>query len=121
MFFLKKKNYLKLNNVLIHKKFLLNKENLFLNNLINNQKIFTINYSSYQFNSFLNKSDKSFLLKTYSPRLKVNKRVLESKNFGKEAYDFLTSKNFKFNEKSLKYLIKNFSNTSFLIFSSNSL
>ena len=34
---------------------------------------------------------------------------------------FLTSKNFKFNEKSLKYLIKNFSNTSFLIFSSNSL
>jgi hypothetical protein len=64
-------------------------------------------------------SDKNFLIKSFAPRLKVNKRVLESKNFGKEAYDYLNTNNRKFNEKSLKYLIKSFSNTKASIFSSN--
>lgn len=119
MFFLKKKNYLKLNNIFVHKKFFLTKENLMPNNIINNQKNFTISYSSCSPTTLLKTSDKNFLIKSFAPRLKVNKRVLESKNFGKEAYDYLNTNNRKFNEKSLKYLIKSFSNTKTSIFSSN--
>lgn len=121
MFFLQKKNPLKLDNIFIHKKFILNQENLFSNNLIKNQKDFTVKYSLQSAISYLTQADKNFITKAYAPRLKVNKRVLESKNIEKNSYDFLTSKNFKFNEKSLKYLIKNFYMGELSKFSSNSL
>jgi hypothetical protein len=121
MFFLQKKKTLKLDNIFIHKKFILNHENLFSNNLIKNQKNFTVKYSLRSAVSYLTQSDKNFITKAYAPRLKVNKRVLESKNIDKNSYDFLISKNFKFNEKSLKYLIKNFYIGEFSKFSSNSL
>lgn len=119
--FFKQKNLSRLSNIFIHKKFLLNSEKLFLNKLINNQANFTIKYSLSSPLTFLKKDEKPFLLKTYSPRLKVTKRVLESKTFGKEVYDFLNTKNHKFNEKLIKNLIKTFSNVSTYSFSSSNL
>lgn len=119
MFFLNQKTPFKLNNLFIHKKFLLNNESLFLNKLIKNQLNFTIKYSLSSSIFFLKENEKLFLLKSYTPRLKVNKRVLESKNFGNEFYDFFNTKNKKFNEKLLKYLIKNFTSGKNLTFTSN--
>ena len=120
IFFSKQKHFFKLENSFIHKKFLLNSEKLFLNKLINNQNNFTVKYSLSSSLPFLKPNERSFLLKAYSPRLKVNKRVLESKTFGKEVYDFINTKNSKFNEKLIKNLIKNFTKVSnYSFFSSN--
>ncbi len=120
VFFLKQKNLFVLNNLFVHKKFLLKNESLFLNKLINNEFNFTIKYSLSSPVNFLKKNEKTFLLRTYAPRLKVNRRVLESKNFGKEVYDFSNAKNSKFNEKLLKTLIKTFTIApNHLFFSSN--
>jgi hypothetical protein len=109
VFFLKNKNVFNFNSIFINKKFLLNKQSLFLNKLTTNQLDYTIKYSTTSPLTFLNDNEKAFLLKAYSPRLKVNKRVFESKNFGKEVFDFSTTNNLKFNEKLIKILIKNFS------------
>ena len=120
IFFLKQKNFTSLNNLFISKKFILNKENLFLNKLINNQLNFTIKYSLSSPLTFLKKNEQIFLTKTHAPRLKVTKRVLESKNFGNEVFDYFNTKNQKFNEKLLKTLIKTFNiSSNYSFFSSN--
>jgi hypothetical protein len=82
---------------------------------------FTIKYSLTSPLTFLNKNEQLFLTKTYTPRLKVTKRVLESKNFGKDVFDYSTTKNQKFNEKLLKTLIKTFNMSSNYSFFSSSL
>ena len=120
IYLIKQNTSSKINNIFIHKKFLLKNESLFLNKLLNNQSMFTVKYSSHSPLNFLNKKEENFLLKSYTPRLKVTKRILESNNFGKEVYDFFITKNQKFNEKLLKNLIKNFNfNTNYSFFSSN--
>ena len=122
IFFLKQKNFSKLNNNFIHKKFLLNNETIFLNKLITNQSNFNIKYNLSSPLTFLKKSEKTFLIKSYTPRLKVTKRVLESKNFGKEVFDYYNTKNPKFNEKLIKNLIKTFNfSSNYSFFSSNAL
>lgn len=121
LFMQKKHNYI-LNNIFFNKKFLLNSETLFLNKLIKDQSSFTIKYSLSSPLTFLKNNEKTFVLKAFTPRLKVNKRVLESKNFEKEVFDFSITKNKKFNEKLIKTLIKNFNiNLNYSLFSSNML
>jgi len=71
---------------------------------------------------FLNENEKKFIIKAYTPRLKVKNRVLESYSTGKEIYDYLTNFDSKYDKKYLKYLIKMFSIDSFYtIFKSNNL
>lgn len=109
-------------NFFIHKKFLFKKENLFLNKLTMNQNNFTISYSLSNPTIFLSENDKKFLSKVYKPRIKVKKRILESKSFGKEVYDFLSTSTTNYDEKSLKRLFKSFNyNFKYNIFKSNSL
>jgi hypothetical protein len=87
---------------------------------MNNQLNFTIKYSLSSPLTFLKNNEQVFLTKTYTPRLKVTKRVLESKNFGKDVFDYSNTKNQKFNEKLLKILIKTFNiSTNYSLFSSN--
>jgi hypothetical protein len=76
---------------------------------MNEQKKFTIRYNFTNPVHFLNDEEKNFFKKVYEPRLKVKHRVLESKNFGKEVYDFLLTSKKTYDEKILKRLIKNFS------------
>ncbi len=96
------------NNLFIHKKFLFKKENLFLNKLTINQKNFTIIYNLSNPIVFLSENNKKFIKTAYKPRLKVKKRVLECRSFGKEVYDFIENINNKYDKKSLKRLFKGF-------------
>ena len=121
LFFTKKTNTF-FNELTFHRKFLFTKELLFSNNILNSQKKFTINYSLANKSIFLNENEKKFIIKSYTPRLKVKNRTLESYSTGKEVYDYITNLNSKYDKKYIKYLIKMFSIDSFYtIFKSNNL
>ncbi len=103
-----KKSISFLDNLSIYKKYLLKKETLMSNKILNNQKNFTVRYNYSNAAIFLNDEEKNFVKKVYEPRLKVKRRFLESRFFGQEAYDFITNPEKKFDEKALRRLIKNF-------------
>jgi hypothetical protein len=84
-----------------------------LNKLIINQKKFTLNYNLSNPSIFLSETDKTFIKKIYEPRIKVKRRLLDSNFLGKLVYDFLNNSNQKYDEKTLKRLIKNFSKLTF--------
>lgn len=108
-FFLLKNQTLNIiDTFMTHKKFLFKKENLFLNKLMKNQKKFTITFNLSNPSIFLTKSNKEFIQNVYKPRLKVKNRVLESRSFGKEVYDFLNNLKNKYDEKTIKILLKKF-------------
>ena len=107
------KNFNLNSNINIHKKFFLKKEELILNKLISNQKKFTLNYNLTNPSVFLSDNDKNFIKKIYEPRIKVKRRLIDSTFLGKIFYDFLINSNQKYDEKTLKRLIKNFSKLSF--------
>jgi hypothetical protein len=122
IFFLKNKNILFLNNLNLHKKFFLKKESLIPNKLILNQQKYTIKYSLSNPAIFLSEDSKKFILNSYKPRIKVKRRVLESTSFGKTVYDYLINLKKKYDEKSLKRLIKPFLKNKFnYTFKSNKL
>jgi len=122
IFFLKKKSFLFLNNITLHKKFILNKEKSISNDLTLNQKQYTIRYNFSNQSLFLLDNEKKFIKNAYKPRLKVKRRVTEASFLGKSVYDHLTSSNQKYDEKIIKNLIKNFSKNNFnFIFKSNKL
>jgi len=105
-----KQNCIKLtDNLVYHKKFISQKEDLFLNKIMKNQKKYTIRYNFTNAAVFLNTKEKNFYKKVFEPRLKVKHRLLESKAIGKEIYDFLKNPKKKYDEKTLKRLVKNFS------------
>lgn len=110
------------NNLSLHKRFIFKKENLFLNKLINNQKCFTIKYNFSNPTAFLSNTEQNFYKQIYAPRVKVKHKISESKIFGKKVYDFMLNSDKKFDEKTLKRLIKNFSlKTTANLFKSNNL
>lgn len=123
LFALKKKNYnFFLNTLTFHKKFFLHKEKLIFNKLIKNQKKFTIRYSFSNPALFLTELEKKFHKKVYEPRVKVKRKILEDKFIGKEIYDFLINSKKKYDEKTLKRLIRNFSlNTTTDVFKNDNL
>ncbi len=105
-----------------HKNFFLNKEKLLSNKLMNSQKNFTIKYSLTNPALFLNNSEKLFFKKKYTPLLKVKHREIDSTSNGKLIFDYLNTINHKFDKKSLKRLLKNFSyNSKLAIYKSNNL
>ncbi len=109
-------------NFNLHKKFILKKEELMTNELLTNQKKFTIKYNFTNSAEFLSKTEKNFVKNVYKPRLKVKRRVTEATFFGKSVYDYLMNLENRYDEKSLKKLIKNFSKNNFnQIFKSNKL
>lgn len=109
-------------NLSLHKKFLFRKEKLLLNKLINDQKKFTVQYSYSNPAIFLTEEHKTFYTNAFQPRVKVKHRVLESKHYTKEIYDFLANPDLQYDEKSLKLLLKNFSlNRDVSIFKTNNL
>lgn len=121
-FFFKNNNNIFINSLSFHKKFLLQKEKLMLNKLINNQKKFTVKYSFTNPAVFLSDLEKNFNKKVYQPRIKVKHKILEAKFVGKEIYDFLINPKRKFDEKTLKRLIRNFSaKTTTNLFKTNNL
>jgi hypothetical protein len=70
----------------------------------------------------LNEQEKTFFKNVYSYRPKVKHKLLESKHNGKEVYDYLINLKTKYDEKTLKRLIKNFSfNNSAELYKSNKL
>lgn len=103
-----KKNINFLNSLTTHRRFLLNKDTLFQNKLMSNQKKFTVKYNLTNPAKFLTESEKSFFLKVYEPRLKVKNRVLDSNAYGKVIYDFLKNPELMFDEKSIRRLYRNF-------------
>lgn len=111
-----------LNALTFHNKFILNKENLFFNKLINSQKNFTIKYSSSNPLIFLNKEEKLFFNNKYKLLTKVKHKKLVSNDFGKLIYDYLNTNNTKFDNNTLKRLLKNFTyNKNLTLFKSNNL
>lgn len=113
IFFLKKNNTFFFNNLTLPKKFILKKEELMLNKLMLNQKKYTIKYNLSNDALFLTENEKKFILNSYKPRFKVKNRVMEATFFGKSVYDYLINYDKKFDEKSLKRLVKSFSNNNF--------
>lgn len=97
------------NSLSLHKRFLYRKENLLLNKLINDQKKFTIRYNYTNPALFLSEPQKIFYKNAFQPRLKVKHRVLESKHYTQQIYDFLSNPELLYDEKSLKRLFKTFS------------
>jgi hypothetical protein len=120
VFFINNNKLLK--NLSFHKKFFINKESLFLNKLTKDQSKFTIKYNYSNPSIFLNEQEKTFFKNVYSYRPKVKHKLLESKHNGKEVYDYLINLKTKYDEKTLKRLIKNFSfNNSAELYKSNKL
>jgi hypothetical protein len=109
LFFIKKSNNF-FNELTFHKKFFFSKEKLFKNSLLNAQKKFTIKYTLSNQAVFLNENEKKFIIKNYTPRLKVKTRVLESYSSNKDMYDYIKNDNLtNFDKKYLKYILKMFS------------
>jgi hypothetical protein len=80
-----------------------------LNKLLQNQKQYTIRYNYTNLAVFLNTEQKQFYKNAFQPREKVKHRVLDSKHFTKEIYEYLTNPEMLYDEKVLKRLLKNFS------------
>lgn len=103
-----KKNIDIFQNLNFHKKFYLNKENYIFNKLIKEQKKFTIKYNYTNAAVFLSEEEKKYYENAFEVRLKVKHRLLYSKHWGKEIFDYLKNPDLLYNEKNLKRLIKNF-------------
>lgn len=103
------KNLKLFENLTLHRYFFLNKEKLFLNNIMENQKKFTIKYIFSNPAIFLSEKEKKFYKNVFQPRLKVKHRVLDSNHFGKQIYDYLLNPKAIYDEKSLRRLFKQFS------------
>ncbi len=97
------------NHLSFYQKFLFSKDSLLLNEIIKNQKKYTIKYSHTNLANFLSEEQQLFYKNVFTPRLKVKHRVLDSKHFTKEIYDYLTNSELQYDEKSLRLLVKNFS------------
>jgi len=111
-----------LNNPLLFKKYFFKKENLFKNELISDQKKFTLTYNLSHPSIFLNEVQKEYFKKVYTPRIKVKRKPKESKYIGHEIYDHLMNPKQIYDKKTLKRLIRNFTNKDSLdIFKSNHL
>ena len=96
-------------NLTFQKKLLLKKEKLLLNNLLQNQKKYTLKYSFSNLSIFFSPEKIKLYKKLFSPRVKVKSKLLYSKNKGKHVYDFLSTPQPHFDEKYLKRIIKSFS------------
>jgi hypothetical protein len=87
-----------------------------------NQNNFTVIFNLSNPAIFLSDDSKNFIKKAYKPRLKVKKRILESKSSGKNIFDFINTNDIRYDEKSMKRLLKSFTYTSkYDFFKSNSL
>jgi len=84
------------------------KERIMPNKLVKNQKKFTLKYSESNLANFLTPSEKKLYKSLFRVRLKVSHRVLLSRHFGKEVYDYLFSKQGTFDMKSLHRLFNKF-------------
>jgi len=104
----KKDSYI-FENLSFHRKFLLNKEKLLLNKIIKNKKKYTIIYNLSNPAIFLSEKKKKLFKDLFFPKIKVKSKLLYSKHFGKEMYDFLINPNLRYDEKFFKRIIKNFS------------
>jgi hypothetical protein len=91
-----------------YKKFYISKDRLMLNKLLKSQKKYTVRYSHSNPAIFLSNDQKKLYKNLFTTRLKVKHRLLFSKHWGKEAYDYLYNKPKKFDEKSIRRLFKNF-------------
>ncbi len=95
-------------NLVFQKTLLLKKENLILNKITKNQKAFTARYNFTNPSLFLTKKKKNFYLSVFGPKLKVKSKLLYSKHFGKEIYDYCKNSTQTFDKKTLKRKIINF-------------
>lgn len=96
------------NSLVFHRKFLFRKDKLLPNKLIENQKKFTIRYSLANQALFLSEEEKTYYKNSFKTRFKVKHRVLYSKHWGKEIYDFLMDPDMLIDEKYLNRLLRNF-------------
>lgn len=103
-----KTNKLFLNSLTNHRQFLFDKDKLVWNKLIANQKKFTLKYSLTNPSKFLSEMEKTLFLKVFKPRLKVKHRLLDSNEFGKLVYDFLTTSDSVVDKKKIRRLYRNF-------------
>ena len=107
VFALKNKTHI-FQELTFHKKFFMKKTNLFLNKLTANQQKFTLKHNLSNSFSLLPLSQKNFINKIYEPKIKVKHKLLESKFFDKEIFDFFKNSSNSFDEKTFKRLIRNF-------------
>jgi hypothetical protein len=104
-----KNNSFIFDNLSFNKSFLLKKENLLLNKLIQNQKKYTIRYNVSNPALFLSQNKQKIFNNLFAPRLKVKSKLLYSKYWNKEIYDYLNNNKSLYDEKYFKRIIKNFS------------
>jgi hypothetical protein len=110
------------NNLTSYRRFILRKDSLFKNTLVSDQKDFTLRYSFTNKTTFFSDDLKTFYKNSLTPRYKVKHREKDSKHEIREIFDSLQSAHFKFNEKKLKLLFKNFAhNTTTPLFKTNQL
>jgi hypothetical protein len=98
-----------LSDFLIHKKFMLKKENLMLNKIIKNQKKYTVRYSLSNPALFLSSPERLFYKNIFAVRPRVKKPLKLSTHYGKSIYDFLYKSDSKFDVKSIRRLFRDFS------------
>lgn len=93
-------------NTNFHKKFLKQKENVFLNKLIDAQSKFTIKYNYANLSNFLNNDQKFLINLRFQPKLSVKHRELDSNFYGKSVYDYLNTNDSIYDKKALRRLFK---------------
>jgi len=90
------------------RRFNLQKEKLLLNNLMLNQKKYTIRYCYTNPAEFIPSHIRPLFKNLYAPRLKVKRRVRFSKHYGKEVYDYMYTGHPTIDVKTIRRLFRNF-------------